>query len=217
VGVDADDDEFYDEYGFEDWLDKLASGSSTPGGGAVAALNAAMAGSLICMVCHLTIGKPKYAAFEEQITSALHAAQIARRTAFNLIYEDEVAFDKVMEAYRLPRETDDEKAHRENMIDVASISAAIVPLRVAHIAAEIIGLAEQIREGANINVLSDVAVAAANARAALESSLVNVAINLRSVRHEKAYTPLKEKADEVEPALERADAVVRAIRERFAG
>jgi methenyltetrahydrofolate cyclohydrolase len=202
---------------FEEWLNELASSFPTPGGGAVAALNAAMAASLIGMVCNLTIGKPKYAAVQEQMFSARRRAEEARHAALPLIEEDKLAFNKVMDAYRLPRATDEEKAHRANLIEVANVGAAAVPLRVAQIAVDVIGLAEEIRAGANTNVLSDVAVAASTARTALESSLVNAEINLAGVPHEKAYTPFKQIADDLAPALERADVVVREIRRRITG
>jgi formiminotetrahydrofolate cyclodeaminase len=202
---------------FEGWLDSLASSSATPGGGAVAALSASMGASLICMVCSLTIGKPKYAAYEEQMSCALARAQDARHTAAALADDDARAFETVMDAYRLPRATDAEKTARSAAIQVALVGAAAVPLRIAEIAAGVIGLAREILEGANVNVLSDVAVAASTARAALESSLVNVDINLAGLTDEQQRHALAQDAGRHAQALQHADAVVREVRQRIAG
>jgi formiminotetrahydrofolate cyclodeaminase len=202
---------------FEGWLDSLASSAATPGGGAVAALSASMGASLICMVCNLTIGKPKYAAFEEQMSAALARAQDARHTAATLADEDARAFDTVMGAYRLPRATDAEKTARSAAIQAALVGAAAVPLRIAQIAAEVIGLAREILEGANTNVLSDVAVAASTARAALESSLVNIDINLAGLIDEQQRHAIARDAGGHAQALAQADAIVGEVRRRISG
>ena len=163
------------------WLDELASGAPAPGGGAVAAMHAAMAAALVSMVCELTVGRPKYAEHEQTMRDVLKEAAEHRQTALELAEADAAAFTGVTDAYRLPKATDEEKANRSAKIQEALVAAAEVPLRTAALAAEILGLARRIRAGANVNVLSDVAVAAVSARAAMQAAAVNVAVNRTSM------------------------------------
>lgn len=198
------------------WLDELASAAPAPGGGAAAALCASIGASLISMVCNLTIGKPKYAAFEEQMSAALAKAEEARHAALRLADDDARAFEAVIAAYQLPRSTDAERAARSQTVQRALAGAAAVPLRIAGVAAEVIGLAEEILEGANANVISDVAVAAAAARTALESAIINVEINLGALTDEATCRGLADELGRLGPVLERADVVVRDVRARIA-
>ncbi|EWM16948.1 methenyltetrahydrofolate cyclohydrolase [Kutzneria sp. 744] len=163
------------------WLDDLASGAPAPGGGAVAAMHAAMAAALVSMVCELTVGRPKYAEHEPTMREALARATEHRQTAVELADADAEAFTGVTDAYRLPKATDEEKAARSAAIQESLVRAADVPLRTAALAAEILELARRIRPGANVNVLSDVAVAAVSTRAAMQAAAVNVAVNRASM------------------------------------
>lgn len=163
------------------WLDELASGAPAPGGGAVAAMHAAMAAGLVSMVCELTVGRPKYAEHEQTMRAVLAEASERRQEAIRLAEEDAEAFTGVTDAYRRPKGTDEEKAARTEAIQEALARAAEVPLRTAALAGEILALAGRIRAGANVNVLSDVAVAAVSARAAMQAAAVNVAVNRASM------------------------------------
>jgi formiminotetrahydrofolate cyclodeaminase len=198
------------------WLDQLASAEPAPGGGAAAAMSAAMGAALVEMVCNLTIGKPKFAAHEATMTAALASATALRKQALQLADDDARAFAAVMSAYRLPKDTEDAQRERSARIQSALVEAADVPLRTAALAAEVIGLAESILDGANPNVLGDVAVAASTARSALESAEVNVVANLASMNDEGQRDLLATRLAAVAPAADRADAVVRAVRERVA-
>jgi formiminotetrahydrofolate cyclodeaminase len=159
------------------WLGELGSGAPAPGGGAVAAMHAAMAAGLVSMVCELTVGRPRYAAYEETMREALGEAGRCREAAVGLAEEDARVFTAVTEAYRLPKGSDEEKAARTAAIQKALVAAAEVPLRTAAVAGEVLELARRIRAGANVNVLSDVAVAAISARAAMQAAAVNVEVN----------------------------------------
>jgi len=194
------------------WLDELASPAPAPGGGAAAALSASTGASLICMVCNLTIGKPKYAAFQETLTAALARAQEIRQAALRLVDEDARAFSAVMAAYQLPRGDDAERAARAAAVQ----EAAQVSLRIAELAAEVIGLADGIVDGANVNVISDVGVAAATARAGLQSALVTVEVNLAGMTDAQARQAIAREADRCEQAIGRADAVVGEVRGKIA-
>jgi len=200
-----------------EWLDALASDAPTPGGGAAAAMNAAIGAALVSMVCNLTIGKPKYAAYAETMAHALAEATELRRRALQLADEDAAAFDAVMAAYRLPKESEENKQARSAAIQTALAGAAEVPLRTAEVAATVIALAAAIEEGANVNVLSDVAVAAASARAALDSAALNVEINLASMGDVALRETLAGRLAAHLAAKLRADEVVRVVRERISG
>jgi methenyltetrahydrofolate cyclohydrolase len=198
------------------WLEALASAAPAPGGGAAAAVAAAMGASLVSMVCNLTLGKPKHAAYEAVMADVLRAAEDARRTALQLADDDARAFEGVIAAYKLPRATDAEKAERTRSIQDALAAAAQVPLRTAEVAAEVIRLAGRIVEGANPNVLSDVAVAAAIARAALESAALNVDVNLAAMTDAEHKRALADALRAHEPQLEQADTIVDLVRARIA-
>jgi formiminotetrahydrofolate cyclodeaminase len=197
------------------WLEELASAAPAPGGGAAAAMLAAVGAALVSMVCNLTIGKPRYAAHEATMRAALDAATRLRADAVTLAAEDAVVFGAVSDAYRLPKDTDAEKAARTEAIQTALVGAAGVPLRTAAVAAGIIGLTEEILDGANVNVISDVAVAAASARAALEAAVVNVEINLAALRDAESRAVLRAELDKHGPAALTADRVTSAVRDKI--
>jgi len=161
-----------------EWLDALGSSAPTPGGGSAAALLAAIGAGLVEMVANLTIGKARYAAVEPLMVQARDEAVRLRVAALQAAADDERAFDAVAAAYRIPKGD----AGRGDAIQTATAAAARPPLRTAELAAAVIVLAERIRDGANVNVLSDVAVAASSARAALESAAINVQVNVAALR-----------------------------------
>jgi formiminotetrahydrofolate cyclodeaminase len=163
------------------WLSDLASGSPTPGGGGAAALSAATGAALVSMVCELTVGRPRYAEHEQRLREILAEASGLRERALELAGADARAFDTVIAAYRLPRDSEDAKRERESAIQAALASAAVVPVHVAEVAARVIGLAGELPGRCNPSVLSDVAVAAVTARAALDSAAINVEVNLASM------------------------------------
>ena len=199
------------------WLDDLASAAPAPGGGAAAALNAAVGAALISMVCNLTIGKPRYAEHEEVMREALSSATELRARAIGLAADDATAFSAVTDAYKLPKDTPDAAAARTEAIQAALVGAADVPLKVAQAAGAVIELAGRIQAGANVNVLSDVAVAAGSARAALESAAINVEINLAAMGDQARRDALRAALDRELGAVGHADAIVTAVRERITG
>ena len=125
-----------------DFLSDLASDSPTPGGGSVAALSGALAGALTSMVANLTIGKKKYADVQEDVQAVLESTEGLRLELTELMEEDAAAFDKVMAAMKLPKETDEEKAARAEVLQAALVDAAMVPLAVMEKCVEVIALAK---------------------------------------------------------------------------
>jgi formiminotetrahydrofolate cyclodeaminase len=203
------------ELSVEDWLGELASESPTPGGGGAAGLIASTGAALVSMVCNLTIGKPKYAEHEEVLRRVLAEAGELRAAALELAEQDARAFDAVIAAYRLPRESEDQKAQRTAAIQAALLGAADVPLRTARLSADVIKLAAEIVDRSNVNVLSDVAVAAAAAVAALRAAKINVAVNLSGIEDAQARERLASALQEYLTAAERGEAVIAEVERRL--
>lgn len=193
------------------WLDDLASSAPAPGGGAVAALHVATGAALIEMVTNLTIGKPKYAEHEDTMVAARNRAGELRAEAVTLAADDAAAFTAVTDSYKLPKDSPDRAAQ----IQAALIGAADVPVRTAAAATEVLDLAERILPGANVNVITDVAAAAASARAALDMSVVNIEINRGGIADETIRTDLSERLAAIPADIARADAVVSTVNERI--
>ncbi len=198
------------------WLDDLASSAPAPGGGAVAALHVATAAGLVEMVTNLTIGNPRYAEHEPTMIDARWRAGEQRRAALQLADDDARAFTAVTDAYKLPRTTDGEKAARTAAIQRALLGAAEVPVRTAAAGGAVLDLAELILPGANVNVLSDVAVAASSARAGLEAAIINIEINRAAIKDEAEKARLGDAVAAIERDLDRAAAVVATVRKGLA-
>jgi len=163
------------------FLDDLASSSPTPGGGSVAALAGALGAALISMVCSLTIGKKKYAAVEGEMKAIRAPSEELRKKFASLVERDAAAFNKVMEAYALPKETDDQKALRAAAVQAGTKEAALVPLEVMKHCIDAHALAQEAAAKGNENSVSDAGVSAIMIHAACESAALNVRINLRGI------------------------------------
>ena len=199
------------------WLAALGSSEPAPGGGAAAALQAAMAAALVEMVCNLTVGRPAYAEHEATLTALRDRAAVLRTEATGLAAEDATAFTAVIAAYRLPRETEAESEARSARIQAALAGAADVPRRTALAASEVLDLAEQLTPIGNLNVIADAAAGAASARAALQTALVNIDANRAALSDPGLRAELDAAAAAITSDLERADAIVARVRERMAG
>jgi formiminotetrahydrofolate cyclodeaminase len=198
-----------------EWLDELASDAPAPGGGAAAAMNAALGAALVAMVCNLTIGKPRYAEHDQTMREALEQATALRGQALHLAAEDAEAFAAVAAAYKLSKDTDEANQTRTAAIQRALLRAADVPRRTAELAAAVIALAGRILDGANVNVLSDVAAAAASARAALEAARINVEINLAAMDDPARRTEIAVALSQHTSAVQAAEDTIAAVRERI--
>ena len=174
------------------FLDQLASSAPTPGGGSVAALCGALSAALSSMVANLTLGREKYRDVEPTIREALEASERLRAEFTQLIADDIAAYGVLSAAYRLPKATPEEQAQRSAQIQEALQGAAEAPLRIAERARQALDLCRTLGEIGNVNVISDVGVAAITAHAALESAELNVLINLKAMKdHALAETLLQ--------------------------
>jgi formiminotetrahydrofolate cyclodeaminase len=163
------------------FLDEVASSSPAPGGGSVAALAGALGAALTSMVCHLTIGKKKYADVDDEMKKVRDQSEHLRVQFTELIERDTVAFNKVMEAIALPKDTDPQKALRSAAIREATKEATLVPLEVMKHCIDALALAQAVASKGNANSVSDAGVAAYMLHAALESAALNVRINLNGL------------------------------------
>lgn len=164
-----------------EFLDELASSSPAPGGGSVAALSGALGAALTSMVCNLTVGKKKYTAVEQEMKTILAKAEELRKTLTDLIVRDTEAFNKVMEAFSLPKETDDQKALRSAAIQESTKEATLIPLRAMKLTVDGLALAKTVAEKGNVNSISDAGVSALMLYAAAEGAALNVQINLSGI------------------------------------
>jgi len=164
------------------FVDELASNSPAPGGGSAAALAGAVGAALASMVCRLTIGKKKYERVETEMKDILLKSEELRDLFLRMIDRDAEAFRKVMEAYGLPKETDDQKALRSAAIQGATKEAALVPLELMKHVIDAFALAQAVAEKGNVNSASDAGVSALMLSAACESAALNVRINLAGIR-----------------------------------
>jgi formiminotetrahydrofolate cyclodeaminase len=163
------------------FLDELASSSPAPGGGSVAALAGALGAALTSMVCNLTIGKKKYADVEDEMKKILVQAEELRAQFTTLVETDAAAFNKVIEAFGLPKDSDAQKALRAAAIRAATKEATLVPLEVMKHCIDGLALAQNVAAKGNINSVSDAGVSALMLNAACESAALNVKINLNGM------------------------------------
>jgi glutamate formiminotransferase / formiminotetrahydrofolate cyclodeaminase len=166
------------------FLDALASGDPTPGGGSASAYSAAMAAALVAMVGRVTVGKKKYAQVEAEMGSLIEEASELQQAMKEAVDKDAQAFSAYMQARKLPKDTEQEKNTRSQALYAASITAAEVPLDVAQNALKIIQLALKASALGNVNAISDAGAAVSFAKAALDGAGLNVRINLLGMEKE---------------------------------
>jgi methenyltetrahydrofolate cyclohydrolase len=166
------------------FLDELASSAPAPGGGSVAALSGALGAGLISMVCNLTLGKPKYAAVQDDISAILKKSESLRKELTDLLEADVQAYTQLSQTMKMPRETDEQKATRATLMDKALKAATEVPMRVAEACVAIMALCPSAAEKGNTNAVSDVGVGILMAEAGLRGAALNVLINLGLIKDE---------------------------------
>ncbi|HEY3312924.1 MAG TPA: glutamate formimidoyltransferase [Anaerolineales bacterium] len=200
-----------------DFLERLAAATPVPGGGSAAAYAGAMGASLVSMVAGLTIGKKKYSGVEERMKSILAEAETLRLDLGAAVVEDAAAFEAVMAAFKLPKETPEQEQLRAGEIEKTTLNAAHVPLEAARKSLRVIELASQVVSGGNMNAISDGASGAAMARAALTAAGTNVRINVHSLSDKSKGQPLLDDLKELELRAAQFEAEIRLMLETRAG
>jgi formiminotetrahydrofolate cyclodeaminase len=164
------------------FLDELASQAPVPGGGSGAALVGALGAALASMVCNLTVGKPKYADVQGEIQALLAQTEALRARLTALIDEDIAVYYRLSSAYKMPKETEEQKAARTAAIQDILRDATKVPMQIAEACVQVLQLCKPIAEKWNVGAVSDAGVAALLAEAALRSAALNVLINLAAIK-----------------------------------
>ena len=164
-----------------EFLEKTASGAPVPGGGSIAALCAAVSASLSEMVANLTIGKKDFEAIESEMKEIAKNALKYREKLVQDIDRDSDAYNEVVSAYKLPKNTEEDRNRRDRAIQKGLKNAVMVPLSVAKDALRLMELAAKVVENGNKNAVTDGAVAVMMARTSVLSALYNVKINLLSI------------------------------------
>ena len=198
-----------------EYMAALASSSPTPGGGTAAAISLGQAAALSIMVCDLTLGKEKWRdGWKIAENVQLLAIPLMSRSG-DLAQQDSEAFEGVMEAFRMPKNTEDEISERRLFIRQATMQAALIPLETTRYAATLLAALPDLAASGNGNAVSDVGVAGLMASAAAKGALFNVDINLNSLPDEMA-DPIRTDVDILKEQI-RIDSrrVMDVVRERL--
>lgn len=182
------------------------SGSDpVPGGGSISALCGALSAALAEMVTGLTIGRKKYVEVEEEMKTLAPKMAEAQVKFLQFIDDDADAYNVVFDAFKLPKETDEEKALRSNAIQEATLKAALVPLEVAKTAVDTMDAIATIAAKGNQNAITDACVAMMCARTATFGALLNVRINLSSLKDADKVAELTAECDRLHAEANRKE------------
>lgn len=182
----------------KDFLNKVAGSDPVPGGGSIAALNGAIASALAAMVANLTIGKKNYAECEELMKQIAARATALMEDFVADVDRDSEAYDRVFACFKMPKATDEEKAARSAAIQEATKFAAQVPMEVARRAYGLMDTIAQVARKGNQNAVTDACVAMMAARSAVLAALMNVRINLGSLKDKEFALAMQVEADGLE-------------------
>ena len=196
----------------EEFITSLSSKSPVPGGGGASALGGAIGSSLGSMVGNLTIGKKKYAAVQEDIQLLLEKLSNNTEELLLLMDKDAAAFEPLSKAYSLPKETEEEKLQKEQIMEEALYQASLVPLEIMEKAYEGILLQEELSEKGTRIAISDVAVGVMFLRSALLGAFINVRINTKSMKNRELANQLNQRTEKLRQiSVEKADAIFEQI------
>ena len=187
------------ELTIKEFINKVLSNDPVPGGGSVSALNGALATSLAAMVANLTIGRKKYVEVNEIMEDLSVRFEELTRQLITDVDRDSEAYDRVFSAFKLPKENGmKKKAIRSETIQKESKYAAQVPMEVARTVHSILPMIDVVARKGNSNAVTDACVSMMCARTAILGALLNVRINLTSIKDEKFVKEMSEEADMIE-------------------
>lgn len=192
------------------FADELSMDSPAPGGGSVAALCGALSAALAAMVANLTVGKKGYEAVAEEMTATAVRGQALKDALLEAVDRDTRAFNKVMDAFRLPKATPEQAAEKERALEAANKEATLVPLEVLEQAVEAVALAKTAAAKGNRNSVSDAGVAGLVGWAAGEGAYDNILINLGSIKDEAFKARVRKRAAALRKSLDGDAKAVRA-------
>lgn len=177
------------------FISEVAAGTPTPGGGGASAYCGALGSALLSMVGNLTTGKKKYVCVEDQIQSHLEQLNEVREELLDLVERDAAAFSPLADAFKLPRDTDEEKAARHDAIQEALIDAIAVPFSIMNACDRVIELSDFLAHHGNRTAISDVATGVSFAKGALKGAALNVYVNAAMLDDRSLAARYTDKAD----------------------
>ena len=186
------------ELTIKDFISKVISNDPVPGGGSVSALNGALAAALSAMVANLTVGRKKYAEVNDLMQELSARFEKLSQKLIEDVDRDSDAYNRVFAAFKLPKETDEEKQVRSEAIQRETKYAAQVPMEVARAVYEVLPQIDAIAQKGNSNAVTDACVSMMCARTAILGALLNVRINLTSIKDEAFVNAMREEADTIE-------------------
>jgi len=197
-----------------EFIDELASDSPAPGGGSVAALCGGLSAALASMVANLTHGKKGYTKYDDIMDEMAVKAQEMKAKLVDYVDRDTDAFNRVMDAMRMPKKTEEQQAAREAAIDEANRGATLVPFEVLSFMPEVVKLARTAAEFGNRNLTPDAGVAGLTAALAARGATYNVRVNLQGLPDDDFSRGLKEDSDRILKEVDDAAAEIRQIIEK---
>lgn len=200
----------------KDFIDELGSNSPAPGGGSVSALSASIASTLVTMVLNLTIGKKEYMEYEDfikdEIVKSLNHGENYKKEFLDLMEKDTSAFLSLMDAFKMPKNTEEEIQIRKEKIQRGNKEALEIPFEVSQKAYKLYNYIDIAAEYGNKNALSDTGVAALLVEAAVEGALLNVKINILGLKDEDRKKELTEKCEIIlEKSKKRKERIINSI------
>ncbi|MEP0806831.1 MAG: glutamate formimidoyltransferase [Chloroflexota bacterium] len=199
------------------FIEVLSTPTPTPGGGSAAAYAGAMGAALVSMVAGLTAGKKKYAEVEAEMQAIRVMAEKLRKELTDAVDDDASAFEALMGTFKLPKETEEQKAARNAAIINATLNAARVPLHVASDAVKVMELAVKCARRGNVNAISDAMSGFAMARAALTAAGYNVRINLNSLEEKSVGEKMLAELSELEFEADKLELEIQAVMKERGG
>lgn len=180
-----------------EFLNKLASGEPVPGGGGASAAVGAFAAALGSMVSNLTIGKKKYADVEAEVTALKEQLQTLQEELIHLVDKDAEAFLPLAEAYRLPKNTEEEQAYKAQVMEEALYGASALPIQMMETILKVLRVLEKLSGKGSRLAISDVGAGALFAQAALEGASLNVYINAGMMKNQERASQLIHRANDM--------------------
>jgi glutamate formiminotransferase/formiminotetrahydrofolate cyclodeaminase len=182
------------DYNLREFANELSVDSPAPGGGSTAALCGALSASLSSMVSNLTVGKKEYKDVQKDVKEIAVDAQSLKDEFLRAVDLDTMAFNKLMDAYRLPKKTEEQKRERDQAVEEAVKEATMVPFGVLEKSIDALNLAKEIALKGNKNSLSDAGVAGLTAQTAAEGAYYNIKINLPNLQDSEFKSKIKKQA-----------------------
>lgn len=201
-----------------DWTEVLASKEPVPGGGGASALGGVLGAALGQMVANLTVGKKRYADVEEEMQQSLIRLKKLQEDLMDLADQDAEVFAPLAKAYKMPSETEEQKAEKARVMEERLLAASLVPMQMMEKASAVLNILEELEKKGSRMAVSDVGVAAQFARAALLGAVMNVYINTRSMEDREKAAKLNERAGQlIAEGVKRADAIYQRVQKRLIG